>query len=121
MNKLDRFGSVGRLLRLNWRPLVIFELFFKVTLAIVLIPVVSGAVNLAMRMSGFAYVTVENVVRFALHPVTLAMMLATAFLAATFDAMDIGAVIYLLDQSAQGVRARPGRVLRFSFRSCFLL
>ena len=117
MNKLDLFGSVGRLLRLNWRPLVIFELFFKVTLAIVLIPVVSGAVNLAMRMSGFAYVTVENVVRFALHPVTLAMMLATAFLAATFDAMDIGAVIYLLDQSAQGVRARPGRVLRFSFRS----
>ncbi len=75
--------------------------------ALVLVPLLSGNLALAMRWSGHPYLPHENVYQFHREPITL--LAACVRLTAVSGAMliDVGAVTFLLAQSMQGKRVRP--------------
>ena len=109
----ERLSESWRLVRLNLRALAGFELLYKLAASMVFLPVLSRALELIMRARGYSYLTMENVAGFLAHPLTfLLLMLLVGAL--TFCAMlDVGAVIFALDQSAQGRRVQLTQVARF--------
>ena len=114
MRRLRELLEAKRLERRNWRCLMTLEFFYKLLVAMLFIPLLSGCFALTMKVTGYAYITRENLRAFALHPFTLAMVLALLLLAAMFSMIDVSAVIYVMEQSRRGARAHLSRMLRFS-------
>lgn len=106
-----------RLLRLNWKTLVLFELSFKAAMITGFTLLISLGFQLAMTATGHAYLTAESVGAFAFNPLTLALLLALTLLALIFAIIDLSAVGYILDCSAQGFRCRMRQILLFSLRN----
>lgn len=103
-----------RLLQLNWKVLVIFELSFKAAVVTGFTLLISFCFRLAMDVMGYTYLTRENIGSFILHPLSLVLLLVLALLAVTCTMIDISAVVYILDCSAQRFRCRFRQVIRFS-------
>ena len=102
-----------RLLRLNWKALVIFELSFKAAAVTGFTLLTSLCFRLVMDVTNYTYLTRENIGAFLLHPLALVLSLMLALLALTCEMMDISAVVYILDCSAQRFRCRLRQVIRF--------
>ncbi len=117
MKTMRVLQRIRRLIRGNWRALAVFELFYKIAAAAVLVPLTGGCLSLLMKATGFGYVTLENVRTILLHPLTIALALLLLFLAVACGAVDIGAVIYILDQSRQGRRAKISHALAFAAKN----
>ena len=103
-----------RLIRVNWRTLIYFELFYKAMVATGFTLLVSLGFRLVMGVMGLSYLTRESVGAFLLHPATLILLLLLALLAISSVMIDICAVAYILDCSAHGFRCRMRQVLRFT-------
>ena len=96
----------------NWKPLVTFEIFYKVITAALVIPGIRGLITLILKMSGYKYLTIENAGRFFRNPVTLSCVVVLLVLMTFYSMIDIGTVIYILDQSSQNHKTS----VRVSFR-----
>ena len=62
---------------------------------------------------GLTYLTRESISAFLLNPITLVLLLLLALLAISCVMIDICAVVYILDCSANGFRCRMRQVIRF--------
>ncbi|MBR3274154.1 MAG: glycerophosphoryl diester phosphodiesterase membrane domain-containing protein [Clostridia bacterium] len=114
---MEAFRRTVRLVRLNWKTLVLFELFYKAMVAAGFTLLVSFVFRLLMSAMGITYLTRESLGAFLLHPLTLVSILLVTLLAVTCTVTDLCAVVYILDCSAQGFRCRMRQVLRFTLRN----
>ena len=114
---MEAFRRTVRLVRLNWKTLVLFELFYKAMVAAGFTLLVSCVFRLLMSAMGITYLTRESLGAFLLHPLTLVSILLVTLLAVTCTVTDLCAVVYILDCSAQGFRCRMRQVLRFTLRN----
>ena len=105
------------LIRGNMPTLVAFELLFKAWMAAVMVLLVHWGFELALRLSGYAYLTRENVSAFFLRPVTLAIAALLCVVAISLTVIDSSAVVYILDRSAMHARCSVRRTLSFALRS----
>ena len=110
---LETIRPTARLIRVNWKTLVLFELSFKGAAATIITLLIHLGFRLAMSAMGFTYLTRESFGTFLFHPLTLLLVLLLILLAITCAMTDICAVLYILDCSAQGFRCRMRQVLRF--------
>ena len=115
---MGKIGQLGRLVNRNRRALAEFEIVFKLLTFLVAVPLFSGSFRLVMKMTGYRYLTVENVLSFAVHPLTLLSLLVLLLVMTAYAMFDIATVIILLDQSYQNRKARLPDVLRLSARKC---
>lgn len=72
-----------------------------------------------MKVTGYAYLTKENILSFLGNPVTIAALLFLFVCMAVYTMIDIGAVIFLLDQSYQGIRVNLVQTLKFAVQNGF--
>ena len=114
---MDALRRTLRLIRLNWKTLVCFELSFKTLMAAGFTLLISLAFRLLMKAMGYSYLTAEGVRAFALNPLTLTALILLTLLSLMCAMIDIGAVGYMLNCSAQGFRCRMRQVLHFSLRN----
>ena len=114
---MEALRRTFRLIRVNWRTLVCFELFYKAAVAVGFTLLVSLGFRLVMRVMGLSYLTREGIGGFLLHPLTLTLLVSLALLAISCFMIDICAVAYILDCSAQAFRCRMRQVLRFTLYS----
>lgn len=101
---MDKIKKGMRLLLVNWRSIIEFELLYKFISLTIFTPVFWGIFNAIMKITGYAYLTIENILSFLLNPITVVALLALFVCMAVYSMIDIGAVIFLLDQSYQGKR-----------------
>lgn len=80
-------------------------------------PILWGMFDFIMELSGYSYLTLENIFAFLTKPLTLALLLILLIFATVYAMIDISAVIFVLDQSRQGQRVHFSQVLRFSVRN----
>ncbi len=106
-----------RLVFYNWKPLAGFEILYKLAAVAFFIPLLYGAFNLAMRITGYSYLTLENVIPFILKPATLLMVAVIVILAAVYAMIDISATVFVLDQSVKKNRITFGQIVRFAVRN----
>ena len=117
MTTLRETRNAFRLTRVNWKALFALELVLKLVAAVLLVAALSGLMGLSMKLSGYAYLTRENLPSFIFHPLTVASALVWSAVALTWALIDLGAVVYVLDASRHGVSCRVEQVLSFSIRN----
>lgn len=111
--------KIRRLIDCNWKSLVGFELIYKLAAAIIFVPFIWRLFDLIMKVRGYYYLTLENIGDFLCNPFTI-LALLLIFVIATVGAMiDISAVIFILDQSAQGKKVHLQQIVKFSLKNAF--
>ncbi len=106
-----------KLVLYNWKPLAGFEILYKLASVIFFVPILYGAFNLAMRLTGYAYLTLGNVISFVTKPVTIMMLVVILILAAIYAMIDISAVVFTLDQATQKNHVTFGQIVRFAVKN----
>lgn len=101
----------------NWKAMAGFEIVYKLISVVIFAPLLFGAFDLAMRIGGYSYLTLENVIPFVLKPVTLVMLAVILILAAIYSMADISAAVFVLDQSMQRNRVTFRQIVRFAAKN----
>lgn len=99
---MDKIKKAVKLIQINWRTLAGFELLYKILSMAVFTPFFWGIFNFVMYITGYEYLTIENIIPFLLNPVTAAALFILFLCMAVYTMIDISAVIFILDQSFQG-------------------
>lgn len=115
---MGKVRQLSRLVNRNRKALAEFEIIFKLLTFLVAVPLFSGCVRLTMTITGYRYLTVENILSFAVHPVTILSLLTLLLVMTAYTMFDIATVIIILDQSCQNRRVRLPDVIRLSARKC---
>lgn len=111
---MKKIGQVLALLRVNWRTMAGFEILYKIVSWTIFTPLFWGIFNVILNVTGYQYLTKENILSFLCSPLTLLALVLLFVCMAVYTMIDIGAVIFLLDQSAQGKRVHLTQTLRFA-------
>lgn len=114
---MRKIKKVMDLLRVNWRTMAEFEILYKVLSLTILTPLFLWAFNGIMKITGYQYLTIENIFSFFLNPLTLLALLLLIVCMAVYAMVDIGAVIFLLDQSYQGKKADLVQTVRYALHN----
>lgn len=116
---MEKMRKVAGLLRVNWRTMAEFEILYKFLSLSIFTPIFWGIFNVIMKFTGYGYLTIENILPFLLNPLTLVALLLLFVCMAFYTMIDIGAVIFLLDQSYQGKKADLVQTVRYAVRNAF--
>lgn len=118
---MKKLREINKLILYNWRPLLGFEIIYKLASAVIFMPLLWGLLDFAMGLSGYTYLTLENIFVFLTRPSTFILLAIWLFLAAVYAMIDISAVIFVLDQSRQEQRIHFSQIFRFAVRNAFRL
>lgn len=108
--------AAARMLRVNWKPLLIFELIYKLSAAALFMPAFSLVFSLLMRLTGHRYLTAENITAFLLHPFVLAGTILILWVIGAYTLVDQKVVVSLLYQGADGRRGSALYAFRQALR-----
>ena len=93
--------KIKKMLGYNFKSLVSFELLYKVLSAIIFVPLFLGIFRLITKVSGYEYLTLENIGSFLLNPLTLLFLIILILILTFYTLIDISTVIVILDMSYQ--------------------
>lgn len=68
---MKKLREINKLILYNWRPLLGFEIIYKLASAVIFMPLLWGLLDFAMGLSGYTYLTLENIFVFLTRPSTL--------------------------------------------------
>lgn len=68
----------------NIRALVLFELLYKAAFVMIFYPMCTAVFRLLLKVTGYSYLTLENLARFVRHPVTILVIVLLLFAGAVF-------------------------------------
>ena len=91
--------NLKNILKFNLKSLLIFEAFYKIASVIIFMPLFLSAFKLITKISGYTYITIENVVNFLLNPLTIIFLLILILLLTFYTFIDISTIIIILDAS----------------------
>jgi glycerophosphoryl diester phosphodiesterase len=114
---MRKIKKVLHLLSYNWKPLFGFEIIYKLLSAAVMGPLLGVAFRAVMELSGHPYLTTENIGVFLKHPLVITGMIFMALLICVFSMFDIGALIFLMDQSYHHRKVSLYQTVVFSLKN----
>lgn len=114
MRKLKR---VAEIVGYNGKALTGFEVLYKLASVLLFAPLLLGAFRLAMRLAGYSYLTLENLLPFLGRPVTLLLLAVILLLAAVYAMVDVSAVLFALDCAVQKKRVTCRQIVRFAAKN----
>ena len=115
---MEKVRQLRKILSINGKTLVEFEFVFKLVTVLIAMPLFLGMFDLLMKISGYSYLTLENVVSFLVHPFTLFFLLLFIVLLAVYNLFDMTTVLTILDQSYQKKQIGILDAVRLSARKC---
>ena len=83
---MNQFRVGLRRLTSHWKPLLLFELLWKVLIVLVIAPACAGLIQLAIRGAKLNYLTTSNLVKFLRSPWTILLIAVILLLAALYTA-----------------------------------
>ena len=96
--------NLKNILKFNLKSLLTFEAFYKIASVIIFTPLFLSAFKLITKISGYTYITIENVVNFLLNPLTIIFLLLLILLLTFYTFIDISTIIIILDASYHNER-----------------
>lgn len=114
---MKKIKKAAELVLFNWKSLAEYEILYKLASVVFFVPLLLGAFNGTMKLAGYSYLTLENVIPFLLKPVTVLALILILILAAIYAMIDISAVVFTLDQSVQENRVTLSQILRFAVKN----
>lgn len=101
IGKMKSVRKVIHLIGKNWKTMACFELLYKLLSLAIFTPLFWSMFNGIMKLTGYRYLTLENILSFLGNPVTIGALLVLFVCMAVYTMVDISAVIFLLDASWQ--------------------
>ena len=87
------------LLKYNWKSLLGFELLYKLLGGAIVVPLIYGMSQWIMKITGYHYLTLENLKRFLKNPFTLAAFVAVLLAVCLYLMSDASALLFLAAHS----------------------
>lgn len=107
-----------RWLTAHWKPLILFEILWKLVTLLVIAPACAGLIQLAIHLAKLKYLTTSNLLQFLRSPWTILLLAVLLLLAALYTLFEIAAVCTCFRQSRfQKVRTTLGRMVRSGLQS----
>ena len=96
---MKKLKNVLGMLKYNLKALVSFELLYKMITSIIFVPLFLSMFHMTMKVTGYSYLTLENIFSFVLNPITIFMILLLIVFMTFYSLIDISAIILILDSS----------------------
>ena len=109
-------NKIKNMLLYNIRELIIFQGTFKITSFLIFTPLFLNLFNIIMRITGYDYLTLENISRFLFNPLVLIMLILLVLFMMVYTFFDLSTIIIILDASYQEKRVELREVLGLSLR-----
>ena len=116
--KNNYLKNISNMIRFNLGTLIKFEILYKFLLSIFLIPFAILGFNLSMKLTGYTYLTIENIFNFLLNPVTLIMLVLLIIYLTIVTIFDISSIIVLFDVSYNKEKIRTMDLIKISLNKC---
>ena len=110
--------NISNIIKFNLGTLVKFEILFKAILSIILIPFAILGFNLAMKLTGYTYLTIENILNFLLNPITLIILFLIIIYLTIVTIFDISSLIILYDISYNKEKIGTLDLIKISLSKC---
>ncbi|NFE74786.1 glycerophosphodiester phosphodiesterase [Clostridium botulinum] len=111
------FRQVLNLLKFNITTMVKFELIYKILSTLVFIPLAVLLLDFSMSITGYSYLTIENIGSYISNPKSVLIFIILILLLTFFSMIDISAVIYIIDSSKQGKHITLKQVINFAYQN----
>ncbi len=115
MKKIKTFISM---IKGNLWSLVEFEFLFKILSLLIFTPLFLSIFDLIMKITGYRYLTIENIVPFLSNPLTIFLLFILIILMTVYTMFDITTIIILLDQSWNGQKMKVLEAIKLSLMKC---
>ncbi len=112
---MKKIKEVLEILMYNKRALISFEFIYKIVSIIVFIPLFLGFFNFTMDITGYSYLTFENVFSFLFNPITVILNLLLIVIMTFYSLIDISSIIIILDSSYQRVKITSKEAFLLAF------
>ena len=116
--KKNYLKNTLKILKYNLRTLIRFELFYKIILTIILIPIAIESFNLTMKLTGYTYLTLENILSFLLNPITFVLLLLIIIFLTIITIFDISTLIVIFDVSYHEKKISVRDAIKVSISRC---
>lgn len=110
------FSESKKILFKNFKSVIKFEFFFKLLTSIIFIPLFLNIFKLIMKVTGYSYLTLENVFSFLTNPIVAILIILFLLLVGFYSIFDIGTIIILLDVSKQDKKIELRDAVNLSFK-----
>ncbi len=85
----------------NLKTLLGFEAIYKLASTIIFVPLFLSLFRFLTQLTGYSYLTFENIGSFLFNPITIFFLILLLFLMTFYTLLDISAVLIILDSSYQ--------------------
>jgi glycerophosphoryl diester phosphodiesterase len=103
---------VLKLVRKNFFTLLISQMVYSMLLSFAIGPLIKGIFSLTLKLAGISFLTQENLVTYALHPLNIIIWLAVLYLISIITIFDINAINVIYAASREGRRIDLKTLLR---------
>ena len=110
--------NIYNLFKFNLGTLIKFEILYKTLLSIILIPFAILGFNLSMKLTGYTYLTIENIFNFLLNPITLVILILLIIYLTVITIFDIASIIILFDISYHEEKIGTIDLMKLSLNKC---
>ncbi len=110
--------KVRDILNFNLSTLIAFELIFKIMSLIIFTPLFLQLFNLIMKITGYNYLTFENILSFLSNPITVILLVILVFLLSIYSMFDISTIIIILEESYRKKKITVLDAIKTSLNKC---
>ena len=112
------FRNTFKIIKYNLGTFIKFEIFYKLILAIIFIPLSIGIFGLAMKLTGYSYLTIENISSFLLNPITIFILFLLIIFLTVITIFDISTLIVIFDLSYHEKKIGVKDAIKVSLGRC---
>lgn len=116
--KDNYLNNVFNMIKFNLGTLIKFEILFKTMLSIILIPLAILGFNISMKLTGYTYLTIENIFSYLLNPITLFILFLLIIYLTVVTVFDISSLIILYDISYNKQKIKTIDLIKVSLNKC---
>ena len=109
-------NKIKNMLFYNFQELVTFQTVFKVTSFLIFAPLFLNLFNIIMKVTGYEYLTFENLFSFASNPIVIIMLILLVLFMMVYTFLDLSTIIIILDASYQEKKVDIKEVLSISLK-----
>lgn len=116
-SRFERTRRAFHLIHFNRTSFWGFQILYKLATVAIMLPLMEGLISLTLNVSGYPYLTMENVGKFFLHPFVIGMILLGLILITFYTIIDASAVLYLMDRSYQHKKVTVLQTFLFALKN----
>jgi len=107
-----------KIIKYNFGTLAKFEIIYKILMLLIFTPLFMSGFKLSMKLTGFSYLTIENISSYILNPVTLILILVAILLLTLVTLFDVSTMIIIYDASYNEKKITLKEIMKISFSKC---